>query len=62
MEFLKDVLHGKMRGIAVNKAAEWGLEVLNDMKTTSLTTDLVSVYTEQIFACQWIQTARYSGK
>lgn len=46
MQFLKDVLHGKMRRITVNNAVGWGLQVLNDKKTVSLTTDLDLVYTE----------------
>lgn len=46
MEFWKDVLHGKIRGSAVNNAVGWGLQVLNDKKTMSLTTDLDLVYTE----------------
>lgn len=58
MEFVKDVLHGKIRGSTVNNSMGWGLQVLNDKKKMSLTTDLDLVHTEYIFACQWIQTVK----
>lgn len=38
MEFLKDMLHVKIRRIPVNIAVGWGLQVLNDKKTASMTT------------------------
>lgn len=55
---MKDPLPGKISGSKVNNAVQWGLQVLNDKETMSLTSDLYLAFTAKIFTQLWTKTIK----